>query len=197
MKFISKNAYIYTALSGTSFCYSAFKSFFLILNNLAGFGMTSMITMFLLLIGKLSTVFTSIYLCYLYLTYDQILSTQITSEIMPMVATGLIAYVVSDSFFDIVANVMDSVLLNYCVDLQRKGTKASEDKLGTVKLPEQTDKVEEEVEPEAKCCKCCSFCDCLCRRLCFDKKKSDNSNSKVAPAASGADAVDTNGSELI
>jgi choline transporter-like protein 2/4/5 len=37
MKFISKNSYIYTALSGTSFCYSAFKSFFLILNNLGKF----------------------------------------------------------------------------------------------------------------------------------------------------------------
>jgi hypothetical protein len=110
MKFISKNAYIYTSLSGTSFCYSAFKSFFLILNNLAGFGMTSSITMFLLLIGKLATVCTSIYLCYLYLTYDATLANTITSEIMPMVATGLIAYVVSDSFFDIVGNVMDSKL---------------------------------------------------------------------------------------
>ena len=82
MKFISKNAYIYTSLSGTSFCYSAFKSFFLILNNLAGFGITSMITMFLLMIGKIAVVFTSVYFCYLYLTYDVVLAAKISSEIM-------------------------------------------------------------------------------------------------------------------
>ena len=151
---------------------------------LAGFGMTSAITAFLLLIGKLATVFSSIYLVYLYLTYDAVYASTVTSEIMPMVATGLIAYLVSDSFFDIVSNVMDTVLLNYCVDLQRKGPKASEDKLGTVKLPAKTDAVEEEVEPEAKCCSFCSCLDCCCRRFCFDKKKSQNAgNSKVSPAA--------------
>ena len=102
-----------------------------------------------------------------------------------MVATGLIAFVVSDSFFDIVGNVMDSVLLNYCVDLQRKDKpKAADDKLGDVKLPEPSEKKEEEQEPEAKCCKMCSCCNCLCRALCFDKKKNDGGdNSKVSPAA--------------
>ena len=78
-----------------------------------------------------------------------------------MVATGLIAFVVSDSFFDIVGNVMDSVLLNYCVDLQRKDKpKAADDKLGDVKLPEPSEKKEEEQEPEAKCCSACSCCNC-------------------------------------
>ena len=182
VKFISKNAYIYTSLTGSSFCFSAFKSFFLILNNLSGFGMTSMITTFLLLIGKVSCVVSSIYFCYMYLTYDAVLAAAITSEIMPMVATGLIAFFVANSFFVIVANVMDSVLLNYCVDLQRKGNKAADDKLGGAKLPSQTDQKEEEAEPEAKCCKCCSCFNCCCR-LCFDKKakKGSDGNSKVSP----------------
>ena len=51
----------------------------------------------------------------------------------------------------------------------------------------------EEQEPEAKCCKMCSCCNCLCRALCFDKKKKDGGdNSKVSPAADKSEMVQCN-----
>jgi choline transporter-like protein 2/4/5 len=191
VKFISKNAYIYTALKGTSFCWSAFKSFFLILNNLAGFGITSLLTMLLLLMGKLAVVVVSCYFCYLWLNYDPVLSVKVASDILPVITTGLIAFFVSTAFFEIVGNTMDTVLLNYCVDLQRQDTgkvMAADDKLGNVKdqLPDQTDGKEDEVEAEApKCCKCCSCCNCLLAR-CFDSKpKKADAGNKVAPAGEG------------
>ena len=94
--------------------------FFLILNNLAGFGITSLLTLLLLLMGKLAVVVVSCYFCYLWLNYDPVLSVKVASDIMPVIATGLIAFFVSNAFFEIVANTMDTVLLNYCVDLQRQ-----------------------------------------------------------------------------
>lgn len=86
-----------------------------------------------------------------------------------------------DRFF--FPSFFSGVLLNYCVDLQRKGPKAADDKLGGAKLPPKTDAIEPEIEPEAKCCKCCSFCDCCCRRFCFDQKKKNGNKNKVSPAA--------------
>ena len=82
---------------------------------------------------------------------------------------------------------MDSVLLNYCVDLQRSGPKAADDKLGGAKLPDQTERKEEEKELEATCCKWCSCFNCCCRALCFDKKakKGGDGKSKVSPEAGG------------
>jgi choline transporter-like protein 2/4/5 len=197
VKFISKNAYIYTALKGTSFCWSAFKSFFLILNNLAGFGITSLLTLLLLLMGKLAVVIVSCYFCYLWLNYDPVLSVKVASDIMPVIATGLIAFFVSNAFFEIVANTMDTVLLNYCVDLQRQESgkaMAADDKLGAVKddMPDQTESKEDELEAEAPtCCKCCSCCNCLLAR-CFDSKpKKVDAGNKVAPAGGEEGASDS------
>lgn len=52
MKFLNKNAYIQTAIYGTSFCKSARRAFFLILRNILRVAAVNMVADFVLLIGK-------------------------------------------------------------------------------------------------------------------------------------------------
>ncbi len=52
MKFLNKNAYIQTAIFGTNFCVSAKNAFFLILRNIARIGACTMVSEFVILIGK-------------------------------------------------------------------------------------------------------------------------------------------------
>lgn len=54
VKFISKNAYIMVAMKGYSFCKAAKKSFMLVLANLAQIAMVSIISAYLILMGKLA-----------------------------------------------------------------------------------------------------------------------------------------------
>ena len=54
VKFISKNAYIMVAMKGYSFCKAAKKSFMLVLVNLAQIAMVSIISGYLILMGKLA-----------------------------------------------------------------------------------------------------------------------------------------------
>jgi len=52
MKFLNKNAYIQTAIFGSNFCSSAKKAFFLILRNIARIGAVTLVSEFVIIIGK-------------------------------------------------------------------------------------------------------------------------------------------------
>jgi choline transporter-like protein 2/4/5 len=53
MKFLNKNAYIQTAIFGTHFCASAKNAFFLILRNIARIGACTIVSEFVIIIGKM------------------------------------------------------------------------------------------------------------------------------------------------
>merc|ERR1712054_284284 len=68
MKFINKNAYIQTAIFGYSFCKAAYKAFWLIARNLLRIAATSIVSGFVLLIGKILVQLGTTTLCYMFLT---------------------------------------------------------------------------------------------------------------------------------
>ena len=179
VKFISKNSYIYTAIKGTSFCWSAFQSFRLIFNNLARFGMTTLISEVIVLLCKITVILGSTVIGYIWLTYDVTYTSgenMVTRPIIPLACICLFAYMVATSFFNIVDLSIDSILLNYCLDLERKkkGKKlAAEHKFGKIplKAAEGNDKEEDNGEMDTKCCKCCMCCNGCIQRLCCDRKR--------------------------
>ena len=64
MKFINKNAYIQTAIFGYSFCKAARCAFFLILRNILRIGVVSVVSEFILIIGRIFVVcMTGVLLC--------------------------------------------------------------------------------------------------------------------------------------
>lgn len=68
MKFINKNAYIQIAIFGFSFCKAARRAFFLIARNILRIAATSIVSSFVLLIGKVLVPFGTTFVAYLYLT---------------------------------------------------------------------------------------------------------------------------------
>jgi solute carrier family 44 (choline transporter-like protein), member 2/4/5 len=178
IKFISKNSYIYTAIKGTSFCWSAFQSFRLIYNNLARFGMTTLVSEIILLLCKATSVSCCTVAGYIWLTYDTtytIGENMVTRPIIPLLCIILFAFIISTSFFNVIDLCIDTILLNYCIDLERKkkGFKlAAAHKLGKIPL-KGNEKEQKEVssEMDPACCKCCTCCNYFIQRLCCDSKK--------------------------
>jgi choline transporter-like protein 2/4/5 len=57
MKFLNKNAYIQTAIYGQSFCPAAKRAFFLLLRNVLRVAAVTMVSTFILLLGKVIIIF--------------------------------------------------------------------------------------------------------------------------------------------
>ena len=68
MKFINKNAYIQTAIFGYSFCKAAREAFFLILRNILRIGVVSLVSEFILIIGRIFVVCLTGALCFYFLS---------------------------------------------------------------------------------------------------------------------------------
>merc|ERR1712023_236485 len=66
VKYLSKNAYLYSVVKGTNFCWSSYKSFIVLWNNLARFGAKGISSSLVMLFGKLSIMMLST-LCAYYL----------------------------------------------------------------------------------------------------------------------------------
>lgn len=98
MKFLNKNAYVQTAIFGTSFCKSSRQAFYLVVRNAARVGAISSVSSAVLFVGKLfiSTVTTG--LAY-YVMTEQI-SDELYSVGGPTLVVFLISYFVSDFFMD-------------------------------------------------------------------------------------------------
>jgi len=87
MKFINKNAYIQTAIFGSSFCTSAKNAFFLILRNAARIGAISYVSGGVVFVGKIFITALTTGLAYFAINeYDQ----ELHSILGPL---GLIAFV--------------------------------------------------------------------------------------------------------
>lgn len=99
MKFLNKNAYVQTAIFGTSFCTSSRRGFFLVVRNAARVGAISSVSSAILFVGKLfiSTVTTS--LAY-YAMNESSISDELYSIGGPTVMVFLISYFISDFFMD-------------------------------------------------------------------------------------------------
>jgi choline transporter-like protein 2/4/5 len=179
VKFISKNSYIYTAIKGTSFCWSAFQSFRLIFNNLARFGMTTGISEVILFLCKLTVIVGSGVGGYAWINYDPTYQTGELAVARPIIAYVIIiicAYIVATSFFNVVDLSIDTILLNYCLDLKRKAAGkalAADQKLGKMPLGDAKDdgKEEDAGDMDVGCCKACACFNPFVKKCCCDEKK--------------------------
>merc|ERR1712224_476777 len=101
MKFINKNAYIQTAIFGYHFCKAAKCAFFLILRNIARIMALSIVSGFVLLLGKLVITAGATFLCYVCL---------------PLVFTAIIAFYVAAMFNEVWGMAMSTILQCFCAD---------------------------------------------------------------------------------
>ena len=112
VRYINRNAYIYMALSGESFCSSALNSFILILKNSAKFAFVEGIADVFMFLAKFFIAIATTGLSWLFMG----LMCDIQSPFMPLFIIALLSYMIASVFiaiFDVSAN---TILQCYLMD---------------------------------------------------------------------------------
>ena len=118
---VNKNALVWCAIYGDSFGESACSSFALVWANLARVAALSVVSAFLMLMGKLLVAFitTGIAAIAMYKVYD----TQLNSLVVPVVVIFLLSYLTAALFMSLLETTASTVFLCFLVD--EKYNKAS------------------------------------------------------------------------
>lgn len=114
IRFLNKNAYIQTAIFGTSFCKSAREAFFLILRNIGRIGAITYVSGAILIVGKffISSVTTG----FSYYAMNELIGDELYSIAGPTVLVFIISYFVSDMFLDVFDMGISTVLQCFVAD---------------------------------------------------------------------------------
>merc|ERR1719498_2354055 len=115
MKFLNKNAYVQTAIYGTSFMTSAKKAFFLILRNAARISAVSLISEFVLTIGKLFIAGFSGFVCY-YIIVESPSAIPVSSPYSAVLFVMILAWFTSQLFCEIFGMCMPTLLQCFIAD---------------------------------------------------------------------------------
>mmetsp|Transcript_37928 Transcript_37928/g.55919 ORF Transcript_37928/g.55919 Transcript_37928/m.55919 type:complete len:694 (+) Transcript_37928:61-2142(+) len=115
LKFLDKNAYIQTALFGTSFCESSRRSFELIARNVGKIGAISYVSVAIVFIGRI-TITALVSGTTYFIMISVFTPLEVNSFVGPTVLTILIAYFVSDMFMNIYDMAISAVLHCFIAD---------------------------------------------------------------------------------
>jgi len=105
MRFLTRNAFIYMAISSESFCTSALHSFVLILRNSVKFGFVDGIADVFMFLAKFLVSIATTSVMYLFLGW----CTKVQSFVVPLIVIFLFSYILSSVFiaiFDVGANTL-------------------------------------------------------------------------------------------
>ena len=130
MKFLNKNAYVQTAIFGTSFCESSRNGFFLVVRNAARISAISSVSSAVLIVGKLFISAVTTGLAY-YVMNEQI-GPELYSIGGPTVVVFLISYFVSDFFMD--SKLSHAVESQCCMHLSQTNFLLSVFDMGTTTI---------------------------------------------------------------
>jgi hypothetical protein len=119
IRFISDNAYIQTAMKGTSFCTSALASFYLMVRNPATWAALSTISYIMFFLGKGCIMALSAWLTYILTQY---VLPNIGQPLVPAIVIALWAYLVSSLFLGIFDFSAMAILQCFCVNYEIGGT---------------------------------------------------------------------------
>ena len=120
LKFISKNAYIQTAIRGSSFCFGCKHAFFTIARNITRVGAFNIIQGYALLIIKLFVCFlTGGSFYYIINNYR----TEVLSDLVaPTIFVMIIAWLTASMFTDVYDTSMDTILMCFITDEESNGS---------------------------------------------------------------------------
>jgi hypothetical protein len=116
VKYISKNAYIQTALTNKNFCSAAWSAFALILANAGRFGWSSTVGAILNYFGVLAIAATNALIAYVVLVHTDYF--EVTSPIWPVVIVGIISLLIANTFLSIFGFASDAILQSFLLDEQ-------------------------------------------------------------------------------
>ncbi|KAL9190133.1 hypothetical protein ACHAXT_007344 [Thalassiosira profunda] len=114
LKFVSKQAYIQTAIFGYPFCKASKMGFFLILRNALRISAVAVVTQVVLFIAKVFITVASAVAGYYYLEIHFV--DELNSLMVPTLLIGLCAYAVSEMFNEVFGMAISTILQCFVVD---------------------------------------------------------------------------------
>jgi hypothetical protein len=114
LKFMSKSGYIIIAMKGTSFCSSVTQAFQLLTSNAVRVATVSIISCYVLFMGKLFITVSCTFAFYYHVTVQK--PYELSSVFPPLVVVALLAYAMSYFYLAIFDIAVDSILLSVCED---------------------------------------------------------------------------------
>ncbi|GMI20316.1 hypothetical protein TeGR_g8471 [Tetraparma gracilis] len=113
MKFLNKNAYIQTAIFGKNFCMAAKAAFFLILRNIARIGACTLVSEFVIIIGKVFICVITGGLCYFAIGSGDV---DLNSPLGPVFFVMILSYFTAAMFMNIFAMGISTILQCFVAD---------------------------------------------------------------------------------
>lgn len=123
LKFINKNAYIQTALTGKSFMPAAKSAFFLILRNILRIGALSLVSNFLLFVGKMFVTAVTVAATF-YLMVEEY-DNELNSVIAPLILVAILAWHTSEVFCEVFGMATDTIIQCFILDEEWNGMENS------------------------------------------------------------------------
>lgn len=114
MKYINKHAYIITAVRGSSFCPAAMQAFWLIARNIRLIFALTLVSEYVILIGKVCIVFGAACLSYIYM--GSVFHEEVNSLLGPTFMVMVLAYFTADMFMVVYSMAIDTMLHCYIAD---------------------------------------------------------------------------------
>ena len=118
VKFISRNAYVLIAQNGYSFCHACKDIFHLLTTHMGQISATSMITNYLMILGKIVITGASLAVGYVWMNALPA-EDQPTSLFVPLLCTGLLAFGVAATFLLVYDIAIDTILVLFLIDLDK------------------------------------------------------------------------------
>jgi hypothetical protein len=122
LRFISRTAYIQTAIHGSSFCFACKEGFFLVCRNVLRVGALHVVSGLAMMIGKLFvTGFVGVAAYYV---FSEIYAHQLQGMAAPTIMTMIVAFNVACMFTEVMNTGVDCMIQCYITDEERNDGKA-------------------------------------------------------------------------
>ena len=115
LRFISRNAYIVTALDGDSFCAAARTAFNLLISNALSLMAITFVSNFLIILGKIVIILITAIIAAIWLRSME----ELQIWVIPLILIIIIAYAICSLFATVFEMTIDATFLAYCIDVSR------------------------------------------------------------------------------
>jgi choline transporter-like protein 2/4/5 len=125
LEFLSKNAYVETAIEGTSFCRAAKDVFKLILNNVLRVGTVNFIADFVTFCGKVMITGANCIIAFYLTRVDSMIqggdANQLSSSLLPVIVVAIISWFIAQLFMHVYETSMTVLMICFLHDEQEYG----------------------------------------------------------------------------
>jgi hypothetical protein len=119
--YINKSAYAYMAVSGDSFCSSAWNGFLLNVKHTLKFGWANFLANMFIWIGKIAIVVLNVFSCYSIMKFVTKDLEEISSPVTPLAVVGAITYVSASIFLGLFDEAALALMTCLAVDMDLNG----------------------------------------------------------------------------